>query len=294
MASDHLTGSPNDDSNIQTEQEKEEQFLLQETLRMREKLKSSRIIKKFDKLLTDWLNVQNLDCMNDSFCKALKTQNILKWKDFMVLNEENIRFLCNDLTDDQIIECLVKEWKISKREYDEKNQAKQRKKIKIKKEKVQKKVEKKEKISKFVCDKNVRQFLHDFGLNEVEHVFGKYKIDMTQLSELNNEWIEKHIVGDSEYANDLKMRLKLSINALRREIVREFKKRIKREMNEQNEQHKMKKKSNKCRKKLKKIHPILARVHDIFNDPLYLLSFGFVIFIIFTLFLFVVIDIETK
>merc|ERR1712039_1163674 len=83
---------------------------------------------------------------------------------------------------------------------DKKRQEKERlieQKKKMKKEKL-----KKAKEQKVVCDKNVRSFLSDFGLIELEHIFGRERVDMTQCAQINDRWIEEHIVGDSEYANN--------------------------------------------------------------------------------------------
>ena len=280
-------------NDVQTEQDREEQLILEQTKRMREKLKKSRIIKKFDESMSDWLKERKLDCLSGSFCKALLAQNILKLNEFLRLSEDYLRRLidseCDDLSNEQI-ERLMKEWNASKIECEQSKKIKRRKGTKEKKEK---KI-KKERVRKFVCDKNVRRFLSDFGLLEVEHIFGREGFDMTQLAQINSVWIRQRIVGESEYANNLRMRLKLSIRALRREIAEEFAKKIKKNADEQAKQNKMRKKSNSMRKNLKKIHPILLKVHDAFSDPLYLLSFGFVIFIIFTFVLFVVIGPETN
>lgn len=292
----------------------EEQLLLQETMRMREKLQNSRISqfkknkknkKKHDTFLNIWLNSHELN--TTSFSSALLERKI-NWNKFMTLSDDEIYEIiqndCDDMNDD-IIQYVLNQWNASKTEYEQnqkiKNEEKQWKKKKRKKDDYddEKEEKKEENHKKHECNKYVKLFLSDYGLLELEFIFAKEKIDMTQLSEINNTWIEKYIVGNSNHVNNLKMRLKLAIKELRKEIVREMKLKIKKDYEEKygdKLKQKMLNKSQrkKLRKRLNAIHPGLLKVEEILSDPLYLLLIGLILLIIFTFILFVIVGIDSN
>merc|ERR1712113_90105 len=69
--------------------EREEKLLYEETMKMREKLKSSRIVnkRKHDKLLSNWLNNHNLN--KTAFSDALLIKEI-KWSEFVTLSDDKM------------------------------------------------------------------------------------------------------------------------------------------------------------------------------------------------------------
>ena len=282
----------NDKNKQQILAQQEEQFLLEETIKMREKLKHSRIKqkkkkrRKHDKLLQIWLNANDLN--NTSFSHALNMKQ-MTWNQLIMLNEDEMYKIiqndCNDMEDDRI-QYLLNQWNASKLQYLE-NQNENEEKISETEEEEEEKYEEIQQTEKHECNKYVKRFLNDFGLNELEFIFAKEKIDMTQLAEINGIWMEKHIVGVSRHAINLKMRLKLAIKELRKEIVAEMRKKIQKDY--QQKYNKKSKKHNDLNKKLRKIHPYLGRLEEILSDPLNLLICGFVLFMLFTFVLFVIV-----
>eukprot|EP01083_Nonionella_stella_P102372 291179_1 len=277
----------------QTENDLEEQLLMQETMRLREKLKSARVApKKHDETLNAWINAHDL--MGSSFSNALLRKN-MNWKQLMALSEdqmyEMIETHCDDM-EHTMIQSVLNEWNCAQLEYvAHRTRTKQKAKKSKKKKKqvcVDEKIEEKPE-SKLVCNKYVKQFLGDFGLLELEFIFAKEKMEMTRVAEINNTWILKHIVGDSNHVNHLKMRLKMAVSELRKEIVREMRLKIKKDYKDKHGEKAKQKKRNQLRKRLHNIHPWLARLEEILSDPLYLLLFGFIIFVLFTFVLFVVV-----
>ena len=122
------------------------------------------------------------------------------------------------------------------------------------------------------------EFLSDFGLLELESVFIEQGVDMTQLAQIEARWIEKHIRfarSNHRHGHALKVRLKLAIRELRRAVLREMRAEMKHEDQR-----------DECGEQEKRVHPCLARFEQVVSDPLYMLSFGFLIFVVFTSLLF--------
>ena len=128
---------------------------------------------------------------------------------------------------------------------------------------------------KLKCDKYVKKFLVDFGLNEIENIFAKDNVDMTRLAQLNDILIDKYIPGNTDHVKVLKAKLKHAIQQLRAEIAKEMEIKINKKLKELK---KSKKSGHKC---------------QFISDPVCLLIIGFGIFTIFTLFLFLVVGSES-
>eukprot|EP01084_Bolivina_argentea_P055728 102117_1 len=101
---------------FQNECDKEEQLLMEETIKMREKLKHSRVInkRKHDKLLNIWLNKRKLN--KTEFSNVLLIKNI-KWNEFMILSDDEmyeiIQNYCSNMNDNTIKNiklCFLATW----------------------------------------------------------------------------------------------------------------------------------------------------------------------------------------
>ena len=297
-----------DDDRIRREQQ-EEQLLLEQTRKMRERLKASRVQHKAkrpqisDRKLKQWMESLILITAQidiGSLTNGLLTNKVSNWNQLLSLNDNEMECLLKDHGGDLNVQCIgmiMDRWRASKEEHQEKERIireLEEERQRMREEKLKQKEDQKE-SKKRECDQNVHRFLKEYGLLDLEFVFIKKEMTMNDVAQIDAKWMTQNVnFAKSEHFGDLQIRLKMAVQTLRKQIVREFKAKLRREYRQKEDETESARKRQRLRMYLIRIHPVLGQMEETLSDPIYLLIAGFVVFVVFTFILFVVVGTGTK